>query len=369
MKKILFLIHDLGPGGAEKVLVNLVNNMDHSKFDITVMALFDGVNSQLLNDDIHYKVVFKRVFPGNSHIMKLFSPKQLHSMIIKDRYDIEVSYLEGPSARIISGCDENKTKLISWIHVEQHTLKKMAKSFRTINEMKKCYMRFDATACVSQFVFDEFTGLVPVHNPRVIYNTIERDYIISMGKEAVEDGIFQEDIITLCGVGTLKKSKGFDRLIHVHSRLIREGKRIRTIILGDGPESDSLQELTKDLGMTDSIRFLGYQTNPYKYLSRSDIFVCTSYAEGFSTAATEALILGVPVCTVEVSGMKEMLGNNNEFGIVTHNDDEDYYVQLRSLVENAIKMMEYKKRAQKRGEMFATRETVEKTEEFLLGIN
>ena len=42
MKKILFLIHDLGHGGAEKVLVNLVNNMDRTKFDITVMALFGG---------------------------------------------------------------------------------------------------------------------------------------------------------------------------------------------------------------------------------------------------------------------------------------------------------------------------------------
>ena len=49
MKKVLFLIHDLGHGGAEKVLVNLVNNMDHTKFDITVMALFGGgVNEQFL---------------------------------------------------------------------------------------------------------------------------------------------------------------------------------------------------------------------------------------------------------------------------------------------------------------------------------
>ena len=49
MKKILFLIHDLGQGGAEKVLVNLVNNMDREKFDITVMSLFDvGVNRQFL---------------------------------------------------------------------------------------------------------------------------------------------------------------------------------------------------------------------------------------------------------------------------------------------------------------------------------
>ena len=84
MKKILFLIHDLGHGGAEKVLVNLVNNMDASKFDITVMTLFDvGVNKQFLSEKIHYRTVFSKVFPGNSHIMKLFSPEFLHKHLIK----------------------------------------------------------------------------------------------------------------------------------------------------------------------------------------------------------------------------------------------------------------------------------------------
>ena len=68
------------------------------------------------------------------------------------------------------------------------------------------------------------------------------------------------------------------------------------------------------------VDFLGYQTNLYKYVAKCDLFVCASHAEGFSTAATEALILGVPVCTVEVSGMKEMLGENNEYGIITEND-------------------------------------------------
>ena len=53
MQKVLFLIHDLGQGGAEKVLVNLANNMDFTKFDITVMTLFDcGENRQFLNRNV-----------------------------------------------------------------------------------------------------------------------------------------------------------------------------------------------------------------------------------------------------------------------------------------------------------------------------
>ena len=83
MKKLLFLIHDLGHGGAEKVLVNLVNNMDPEQFDITVMALFGGgVNEQFLKPHIRYQTVFQRAFPGNSHVMKLFFPKMLHKCFI-----------------------------------------------------------------------------------------------------------------------------------------------------------------------------------------------------------------------------------------------------------------------------------------------
>ena len=113
MVKILFLIHDLGHGGAEKVLVNLVNNMDPSKFDISVTALFGGgVNEQFLAPHIHFRAVWPRAIPGNSHLMKLLTPKQLHRFCVKEHYDIEVSYLEGPSARVVSGCEDVDTDCV-----------------------------------------------------------------------------------------------------------------------------------------------------------------------------------------------------------------------------------------------------------------
>ena len=94
--KILFLIHDLMHGGAEKVLLNLVNNMDHEKFDITVQTLFDvGVNKQFLSDKVHYKTCYKKMFRGNTKYFKLFSPEKLYRKYIKDDYDILVAYLEG----------------------------------------------------------------------------------------------------------------------------------------------------------------------------------------------------------------------------------------------------------------------------------
>ncbi len=112
-------------GGAEKVLVNLVNNLDKNKYDITLQTIFDvGVNKQYINKDIKYKYVFKKLFRGSSTIFKLFSPKFLYKHLIKDEYDIVVSYLEGPTARIISGCPY-ESKKVSWIHIEMNDEQKI----------------------------------------------------------------------------------------------------------------------------------------------------------------------------------------------------------------------------------------------------
>lgn len=367
MIKILFLIPNLGHGGAEKVLVNLVNHMNKNKFDITVMTLYDGgVNKNFLSKDIKYESCFKRTIKGGSQVLKLATPAFLYSKLIKDHYDIVVSYLEGQTARIVSGCNDNETKLVSWIHVEQHTLQQASYTFRSTREMKKCYFRFDKTICVSQYVKDDFQKLVPVENIEVLYNTIESEKIRELAEETVEEGLFDKNEIKICGIGTLKKSKGFDRLLRVHKRLSDEGYIVHTYILGEGEEQKELEEYVLNQHLDTSVSFLGYQINPYKYLSKCDLFVCTSFAEGFSTAATEALIVGTPVCTVEVSGMKEMLGEHNEYGVVTKNDEDSFFEGVKELLENRNLLEYYKNQAIIRGNAFNTENTVKETEKMFI---
>lgn len=367
MKKILFLIHDLGHGGAEKVLVNLVNNMDREKFDISVTALFGGgVNEQFLKPHIHYRAVFPKAFPGNSHVMKLLTPKQLHSLCVKGHYDIEVAYLEGPAARVISGCEDRGTKLISWIHTEQKTKKRAAMSFRNYREAQECYQAFDRIVCVAKTVQEDFLHVMPVTVPtQVLYNTNESEKILQSSREPVEDGLFSDREIQLVGVGKLVENKGFHRLIPIVAKLRRDGLPVHLYILGVGPMEGHLRALAAEQGVEQFVTFLGYCTNPYKYVARCDAFVCSSYAEGFSTAATEALIVGTPVCTVEVSGMKEMLGESNEWGIVTENDDEALYQGLRELLCDPARCAHYREKALERGKTFRTESTVKAVEEML----
>ncbi len=367
MKKVLFLIHDLCQGGAEKVLVNLVNNMNRDEFDITVLSLFDvGVNKQFLKSDINYKSCFKHPVPGNSHYMKLLTPKQLYRWLIKDEYDVVVSYLEGPCARIAAGAPQ-KTKVVSYIHITIPTQKDIARPFRNFNEALKCYQRADMMVYVSKTVMDVFQQNCPTNNNIVLYNTNETNDIIAKSQESLETP-FASGVFNWCSVGKLTHSKGFDRMLRIQKRLIEEGYKIHFHAFGIGELSESLEEWCKSNGISDKVTFWGYQTNPYKFVSKCDLYVCASHAEGFSTSATEALIVGTPVCTVEVSGMKEMLGDNNEWGIVTDNDEDELYLGIKRLLDEPETLDHYKKQAITRGKDFSTEKTVKAVEDMLNGL-
>ena len=138
--------------------------------------------------------------------------------------------------------------------------------------------------------------------------------------------------------------------------------------LGVGPLRDELERYRVENHLEGKITLLGYQTNPYKYVAKCDLFVCASYAEGFSTAATEALIVGTPVCTVEVSGMKEMLGENNEYGLVVKNNEEALYQGIKKLLDAPELLKHYKKKAKERGKMFSTEKTVNAVQNMLLSL-
>ncbi len=365
-KKILFLIHDLGHGGAEKVLVNLVNNIDSKQFDISIIALFGGgVNEQFLAEHIHYHTIFKKTFPGNSYVMKLFSSQMLHKYFVKEHYDIEVAYLEGPAVRIVSGCSSGNTSLVSWIHCTMRSEKEFAVGFRSMKEAVECNLRFNRTIFVSQEVQKAFESYCPNIYGQVLYNTNESDKILEMADVLVDEDVFRQNEIKLIGVGKIEKVKGFDRLARIHKRLRNEGYPVHTYILGEGSKRDELEKYLEEEGMEDSFTFLGYQTNPYKYVRKCEIFVCSSYSEGFSTAATEALIVGIPVVTTLVSGMKEMLGENNEWGIITENNEESLYQGIKRLVESKVLLQYYKERSVERGKMFSTENTVRAVEEML----
>lgn len=367
MIKILFFIPTLGHGGAERVLVNLVNHMDLSKFDITIQTMFDvGIYQKDIKDGIRYKGGLRWYFRGNTKVFKLFTPEQLYKMYIHEDYDIIVSYLEGPSARIISGCTNPNTKLVSWIHVEQEKMDYVLSVFRNEQEARRCYHSFDKIVCVSETVKRDFAGLFSCKaEPVVLYNTVEVDVIKEKMKEKVDDIVFSSDEINICSVAKLMKVKGYDRLVRIQRRLREDGFPTHVYIVGKGEEKETLEEMIWKYSLQDSWTFVGFKTNPYKYVAASDLYVCSSYREGFSTAVTESIIVGTPVVSTNCSGAKELLGENDEYGIVTENDEESLYQGIKKMLEETGLLEFYKNQTVKRAQKFCVEATVSAVEQML----
>ncbi len=364
MKKVevLFLIHDLGQGGAEKVLVNLANHLDQNRYDVTVHALFGGgVNRQFLKDHVHYKESFAKAIPGNSKLMLLFSPQTLYKWLIKDRYDIAVSYLEGPSARIIAGCPYEDSKKVSWIHSTQKNEQIAAAPFRSYQEAAACYGSFDRHVCVSRDVREDFQRLFPsVRMIEVLYNANDTDKIAVM--KAYESPVkVDSNKFNIALIGKLEKNKGFNRIITIAKHLKAVGYIFCINILGIGSQRKVLEEQISSEGVEDVVKLLGYQENPYAVIDQCDLYVCSSHAEGFSTAATEALILGLPVVATRVGGMEEMLGEN-QYGVIVDNDQE-LADEIEKMMTDSDYYHHYREMSQQRSAKFSIKETVGAVEE------
>lgn len=367
-KKVLFLIPNLKHGGAEKVLVNLVNNMDPEKFDITVQTLFDvGVHRGTLRSHVRYLPGWKYQPRGTTTLMKLFNPRLLWKLLVKEHYDIAVSYLEGPTSRILSGCPDPATKKVAWLHIELETPEKAAIGFRGPAEAAAAYNGFDRLVAVSRNVKECFLQNLPVTAPiDVLYNTNETEQILALCEEEPDNPAFcLGEGINVCSVAKLTPTKGFDRLLNVHKRLLDEGFPHHIYILGVGEEQTALERQMKTLGVEDSVTLLGFHKNPYQYVVRCDLYVCSSWREGFSTSVTESLVVGTPVVSTNCSGAKELLGDHDEYGLVVDNSEDGIYQGMRRMLADPALLAHYKAQAKLRGTFFSRTATVRAVEEML----
>lgn len=388
-KKVLFLIHTLGAGGAEKVLVNLVNHMC-SDFDITVMTVIDtGVFRKDLSNQITYKTMFKIPFQKTNKIenekeqsgsllnktsrvkklmakcyatmWKFMPTKLLYRMKIRDKYDIEVAFLEGICAKIIASSNQDSKKF-AWMHVDIINEKKSDAVFRNQKVAKRCYETFDQVVAVSEKVREQFIQKFDYDPKKVVvkHNAINTFEIMEKSKALIS--ITPPDEFKMVTVGRLSKQKGYDRLLSVVNRLKEEQLSFHLWIIGVGPKEQELKQYVIDYQLQNYVDFLGFQNNPYPYMRAADLFVCSSRAEGFSTVACEATVLGVPIVTTDCSGMKELLGNS-EYGLITENTEDALYEGLKSMIVDKEKYQYYQSQIQKIRDRFDIETLVGQIEE------
>lgn len=361
MIKILFFIDSLGGGGAEKVLCNLVNGMDFSKFDITVQTLYPEEGRRALDERIHYKWCYPSASRINTPRMRAETALGLtYPLHIRDDYDVEIAYLECGPTKILSGSTNPKAVKLAWVHCD--LAKKAEDPAEFVRKTAKYYHKFDRIVCVSEDVRQSFLRMygdaVPVQTLCNCYDDRE------IREKAAAELSVPHPAVPLCAaVGRMTRQKSFDRLLRVHDRLIREGIAHELWILGEGPDRPQLEQFIRERGLEGSVKLMGFQKNPYPYLNLADLLVCSSRFEGFSTVAVEGLILGKTMVTTRCTGMDEIFGDS-ESGLITENSEDGLYLGMKRMLTEPGLLEAYTEKAVQRGRDFGREKLVRDTERF-----
>lgn len=194
---------------------------------------------------------------------------------------------------------------------------------------------------VSNFSKSQFELLFDIKTEKLtIYNPIDVNAIQSFNGEI----IISKSKFTICFVGRLVEIKAIDRIIRLAYQLKNEGYILEFWIIGDGVLRKDLEKLCVRYNVQDSVKFLGAKNPPYGYLKVADIFILTSITEGFSIALCEAMCLGVPIVATGCSGSIEILGDG-QYGLITKHCDDDLYINVRKLIDDAELRMVFRNKS------------------------
>lgn len=369
-KRILFIVPSMVGGGVERCLLNMINAMDPQKYEVDIVAIKSG--GDLVKEIpgwVTYRYIWKREWriagkriPGSdklfSFIFSRFSPQFLYKTFIRKNYDVGIDYWGQEGMKLIIGMNENSKKLV-FIHSDMNSegLQKAFFPFSDHESLKSAYSKTDYIIGVSEdckkSMIDRFAFPKDSEKLIVRYNINLSEKIISKGEQNIPNQVEKSKVNgkILCSVGRLTKIKGYDRLIKICSQLKTEKIAFQLWLLGQGEERGNLESLIKEYDVSDCVKLLGFQSNPYPYMKKADVFVCSSFFEGFSTVVSEAVILGVPVVTTNCTGAKEILGES-EYGIVSGIDDESLYMALKCILTDESLYQHYLDKVKERQSFF-----------------
>ena len=354
-KKVLFVIESLSGGGAEKVLTVLLKHIDKTRFDVTLCTV---VETGVYMDEVKKYVSCTSIL-GNPN-RKTFLGKAWYRFKYKCVYnwlpliwvyrlcvphgnDVEVAFVEGFATKLMAASSNKQAKKLAWVHtdlINNHWIESICQN---ITEERLYYQKYDQIIGVSKQVTNSVQHLYHLKNVITCYNPIESDVILKWAEENISLPPKKESL-RLVSVGRFVPQKAFDRLLRVVNRLYKEGFSLELWLLGDGEQRPLLEQYIRDENLEAIVTLWGFQTNPYPYLQQSDLFVCSSVSEGYSTAVTEALIIGLPVVTTVCSGMDELL-DNGTYGIITENDEGALYEGVKRCFTQSDLLNTYKEQA------------------------
>jgi glycosyltransferase involved in cell wall biosynthesis len=314
-KRLVILTPKLSGGGAERI-VSYLSSFAPSNYEVVIV---------LFKKEISYGFKGRVYVIGDYDNIWEYFVVLLRLKVLLHRLRASAIMFSGKNKGItlplFTGC---KVKVL---HVQNYIFEPFTtRRFKSIffdNVVMKTLMRrlCKNIICVSRPIATKLSKKygIPEDKITVIHNPCDVETILKMKNEPLdesEQSLFDNCSPVIINVGRMVRAKGQWHLIRAFKYVSDEIQNARLIIRGDGPLRNYLTRLKDELGLQDKVIFLGWHSNPFKYLARSTLFCLPSLWEGFGNVVVESLACGLPVMSADcLSGPREILAPRTEYKV------------------------------------------------------
>lgn len=360
-KKILFVMLSLYNGGAEKSLVNLLNELPPDKYDISLYLLrkeglfLDQVPSyvNIIEPSFVLKCLYgkfdirniraypfyfikffgtliSRIFTSSVAEEKYFRWNKFYSHCIpklEDIFDVVAAYITMETMFFAADKVPNGKKYYTWVHNDYRNSKYSKEcDYPYFKKMDKIVSISDECVVILKEVFpdlqDKFVVIPNITSSRIIVNRANE----FKPKE------YRENTFNILSIGRLSEQKGFDIAIESAYILYKKGVKFQWYVIGCGNLEQSLRLQIEKRNLSKVFYLIGVRENPYPYIKYCDLLVQPSRWEGKSVVLDEAKILQKPILVTDYTTVHDQIIDGKE-GIITP-------INARSIADSISRLME-----------------------------
>jgi glycosyltransferase involved in cell wall biosynthesis len=351
----MYLINQLGYGGAQRLILDLVRHIDRDRFEI-VVAMFGG--RRCLYDDFCALGV-EIVDFGARGKFDLSALMQFCDYIQRRSVDILHAHL--PYSGIVARTLGKLAGVPAIVYTEQN----MQDSFHPLTRIGNRLTQplSDVYTAITNGVEESFFDDSETFSMEV-WNAGRRHFTIYSGVDIgkIDRAIEASDIASghpeidlapgfnLACVARLHPNKGYPYLIRAMEKVKSRYPDVRLLILGDGDLRGQLEQMVSDLGLKEHISFLGYREDVYEILAAVDCFVLPSLHEGFGIAIAEAMAASKPVIATDIPAVREVVADKCTGLLVPAGNAEALAQAIIELIEHPDLVQEFGQNGRERVE-------------------
>lgn len=365
MKKILIATEGFAYGGVSNSIESYLNNIKipkHIQIDLIILSngsrkpdlLSPKINVIYINEDIldfHNKLytsikkhfiarkwgmILSRILLSVEARLERYRDKAIYRSWRRIRkycnnyndYDIAIAFKDGLSMYFVVDLVKASKKIL-WNHV-------MYEDLLQNKYIDSPYIdEFEEILCVSEICKKTILNKFSISDSKVklMYNYIDKKTITMKSEEEQELIKKKEGRINIVTVGRLTKQKGIDIAIKAAKLLRESGIIFEWFVFGEGTSREYLTKIIEAYDLINEFHLIGSVDNPYKYVSKADIYVQPSRYEGFGLTVAEAKILEKPIIVTNIEPFKEQIVNEKN-GLICELTPRSLYKSIIELVES-----------------------------------